>query len=326
MQDPILKSNRCDTVGAGELQGLIFDIQGHSVHDGPGTRTTVFMNGCPLNCIWCCNPEGLFRSQVIMYKESKCVCCGNCIKRCPHGAVSITSEGKLSFNRLFCDVCQTHECLDTCYHGGIELIGKIYTPDQLMRIFQRDRQFWGPGGGVTFSGGEPLIQHAFVLEMLKRCKKAYLHTCVETTSCLSTDHYMTLMQYVDWVFTDLKHMDSEKHRELTGVGNALILKNIETLARQANWDGFIVPRIPIIPDLNDSDGNIGATADFVKSIGLEVINVLPFHRFGESKYRQIGKFYRFAEQKPPLTEKMQHIKEVVENRGLVCFIGSDTPF
>ncbi len=308
------------------LRGFIFDIQGHSVHDGPGTRTTVFMNGCPLNCIWCCNPEGLFRHPVIMHKKSKCVCCGNCIESCPYDAVSITKEGNLYFNRGLCDVCKTHECLDTCYHDGLELNGKFYTPDELMQKLQRDRQFWGAKGGVTFSGGEPLMQSRFILEMLKRCKKAYLHTCVETTSCLPTDYYMDAMQYVDWVFTDLKHMNNGEHKALTGAGNSLILKNIETLAKKPDWDGFIVPRIPVIPNLNDSDENICATADFVKAIGLEVINILPFHRLGESKYRQLGKVYRFAEQKPPSAEKMCHIKKLIEGYGLVCFIGYETPF
>jgi len=200
------------------------------------------------------------------------------------------------------------------------------TPDRLMEILRRDSQFWGGKGGVTFSGGEPLMQREFISLMLKRCKASYLHTCVETTSCLPTEYFMDVIRYVDWVFTDIKHMDSDTHKKLTGVGNSLILKNIEILAKDPAWDGFIVPRIPIIPDLNDSDENIRATADFVKSVGLEVINVLPFHRLGESKYRQLGKVYRFAEQTPPPVEHMLHIKRIIEESGLVCFIGHETPF
>jgi len=306
--------------------GMIFDIQGHSVHDGPGTRTTVFMNGCPLNCIWCCNPEGLFRTPVVMYKKSKCVCCGNCMESCPYGSPSLTTEGELQFDRNLCDACTTHECLDTCYHEALELSGKSYTQNELMHTLQRDRQFWGARGGVTFSGGEPLMQYRFISEMLKRCKQSYIHTCVETTSCLPTAYYMDVMQYVDWVFTDLKHMNNEKHRALTGVKNDLILKNIEALAKKPGWNGFIVPRIPVIPGQNDSDENIGATADYVKAIGLEVINILPFHRLGESKYRQLGRPYRFADQNPPSEEKMKHIRKIIESRGLVCFIGYETPF
>ncbi len=309
-----------------QLRGLIFDVQGHSVHDGPGTRTTVFLNGCPLNCTWCCNPEGRFKRQILIYKESKCACCYNCIKSCPYDAVSVSKEGKLVFNRQICDICDTCECIKTCYHEGIEFSGTYYTPDELMDIFQRDRQFWGTGGGVTFSGGEPLMQKEFILEILKKCKKAYLHTCVETTSCLATDHYLNVMNYVDWVFTDLKHMDNQQHKEITGVGNSLILKNIQALAQKVDWDGFIVPRIPIVPDVNDSDDNIKASAEFIKEIGLEVINILPFHRLGESKYRQLGQTYQFAEQKPPSKEKMDRLKKIIESHGLICFIGHETPF
>jgi len=309
-----------------KLKALIFDIQGHSVHDGPGTRTTVFMNGCPLDCIWCCNPEGLFHRPTLVYKSSKCICCGACIKACPQSAITISEETKLSHNRSFCDVCRTQECVSACLHEAASLSGRYYTVEELMLIFQRDRQFWGSKGGVTFSGGEPLLQRDFILEIFSRCKKAYIHIAVETTSCFDNDYYMEAMNYVSWVFTDIKHMNPLEHKKLTGVDNRLILKNIRALAEKPDWDGFIVPRIPVIPGLNDSEENIIATAKFVKEIGLEVINVLPFHRLGESKYRQIGRTYSFAEQKPPANELMHSIKKMIESEGLVCFIGYETPF
>ena len=310
----------------GELKGLIFDIQGHSVHDGPGTRTTVFMNGCPLDCIWCCNPEGLFHNPVMVYMESRCVCCGACIEACPNGAITIAENKKLIHDRNLCDVCKTKECVNACLHEASSLSGKYYTVDELMKIFHRDRQFWGGKGGVTFSGGEPLLQRDFFLEILKRCKKAYIHVAVETTSCFDNDYYMEVMNYVSWVFTDIKHMDAIEHKKLTGVDNKLILKNIRALAEKQDWDGFIVSRIPIIPGLNDAEENIRATAKFVKEIGLEVINILPFHRLGESKYRQIGRTYQFAEQKPPSDAHMLSIKKIIEEEGLVCFVGYETPF
>ncbi len=308
-----------------ELKGLIFDIQGHSVHDGPGTRTTVFMAGCPLDCIWCCNPEGLFRNPVMMYKESKCRRCGKCIEACPYNAITVVN-GKLKHDRKICDVCKTYECLDVCYYEGISASGKYYSIEELMQILKRDRQFWGSRGGVTLSGGEPLMQKDFVLELLQKCKEAYIHVTVETTSSLSTPYFMEAMNYIDWVFTDIKHMNSEKHKKLTGRGNELILKNIKTLAEKEDWDGFIVPRIPIIPGVNDSEKNIRETAQFVAEIGLEVINILPFHRLGESKYRQLGKIYKFADQKPPLESHMISIKKKIEEAGLVCFVGYETPF
>ncbi|WP_147820142.1 glycyl-radical enzyme activating protein [Salidesulfovibrio onnuriiensis] len=313
-----------DNVAASQVTGLVFDVQGHSVHDGPGTRTTVFLNGCPLSCVWCSNPEGLFRKPVMMHRETRCQCCGKCIQNCPHGAASV-QEGRLVFDRALCDACTTHDCLDTCYHEAVAISGKRYTVDELMRIFQRDRQFWGSVGGVTFSGGEPLLQKPFILEVLKRCKESYIHTCVETTSCIETGFYLEAMRHIDWVFTDIKHMDSEQHRQLTGVGNELILKNIERLAT-ADWDGVIIPRIPVIPGKNDSEENIEATVRFIRDIGLDVVNMLPFHRLGESKYRQLGKTYALAEQTPPPDERMQDLKRIAEANGLYCFIGWDTPF
>ncbi len=322
MNSEQIKSTECSS---GEPMGLIFDVQGHSVHDGPGTRTTLFFNGCPLNCIWCCNPEGLFHKQVMMYKESKCVCCGKCIEACPHGAITVVN-GKLKHDRNKCATCTTFECVKTCFHEGSEISGKYYSVEDLMTIFRRDRQFWGSRGGVSLSGGEPLYQKDFILKLLKECKKAYIHVAVETTSCLATDYFMEAMNYIEWVFTDIKHMDTEKHKKLTGVGNELILKNIKTLAEKEDWDGFIVPRIPIIPGKNDSEKNIRETAQFVREIGLEVINILPFHRLGESKYRQLGTTYQFAEQAPPTEAQMIRHKRIIEEEGLICFIGYETPF
>lgn len=308
-----------------EIRGLIFDIQGHSVHDGPGTRTTVFLSGCPLNCIWCCNPEGLFHHPVMMHKESKCKHCGKCIAACPYGAISI-KDNQLVHNRDLCDVCTTFECVEACLQEAKELNGEYYSVNDLMSVLKRDRQFWGSRGGVTFSGGEPLLQKDFILEMTQRCKQSFIHVAVETTACLSTEHFMNVMNNVDWVFVDVKHMNTENHRKLTGVGNELILKNIKTLAEKPDWNGFIVPRIPIIPGKNDSEENIRATAKFIKEIDLEVINILPFHRLGESKYRQIGRRYKFEDQVPPSEEHMIKIKRMIEDEDLVCFVGYETPF
>lgn len=307
------------------LKGLIFDVQGHSVHDGPGTRTTVFLNGCPLHCIWCCNPEGLFHKPVLLYRETKCVHCGNCIATCPRQALQVDERGRLMFDRQICDQCTSMDCVTTCYHEALTVSGRYYDLDELMGIFQRDRQYWGSRGGVTFSGGEPLMQREFILALLRKCKESRIHTCIETTACVPNDFFREVLPLVDWVFADIKHMDPEVHRELTGVDNRLILRNIREMGDES-WQGFTVIRIPVIPGCNDSEDNIRATARFVLEAGLEVINILPFHRLGESKYRQVGRTYRFAEQEPPTDDVMQRVKQIIESEGVVCFVGHQTPF
>ncbi|WP_428565205.1 MAG: glycyl-radical enzyme activating protein [Solidesulfovibrio sp. DCME] len=305
-------------------RGLIFDIQGHSVHDGPGTRTTVFLNGCPLRCTWCCNPEGLFNRPVVMYRQSKCKCCGDCLAACPTGSVRVVA-GRLVFDRAVCDTCQSHACVKACLNEAVVESGKYYPIEEVLRILKRDRQFWGRNGGVSFSGGEPLLQQAFIGNLLRQCKKLEMHTCVETTSCLPTDYYLDVLRSVDWVFTDIKHMDPAIHKELTGRDNALILHNIEQLAK-ADWDGVIMPRVPVIPGRNDSEENLMATVDFIKGLGLDAVNILPFHRLGESKYRQLGQEYGLADQTSPSDEAMYRLKDMVQSRDVICLVGWETPF
>ncbi len=308
-----------------QIKGLIFSIQSHSVHDGPGTRTTIFMNGCPLRCKWCCNPEGLFSKPIMLHSTAKCIKCGACIKACPNNAVSIVDD-ELIFDRDICNKCETMECVDACLNEGNSISGEYFTIDQLMHRFNRERAFWDDKGGMTLSGGEPLLQKHFILPLLKKCKEEYIHTCIETTGFLNSDYWMEVTDYVDWVFMDIKHMDTDKHKSMTGVKNELILKNIKLLAEKKDWEGIIVPRIPIITGFNDDDDNIRKTAKYVNEIGLEVINILPFHKLGESKYRQLNQKYLFENQVPPSEEHMEHIKSIIEEEGLLCFIGYNTPF
>lgn len=307
------------------VKGLVFSIQSYSVHDGPGARTTVFLNGCPLRCKWCCNPEGLFKKPVMLHSNVKCVQCGACMSICPENAATMY-DGQMQYDRNCCDACFSMECIHVCLHEGNSVAGEYYTIDELMHRFNRERPFWGDHGGVTFSGGEPLLQKDFILPLLRECKNQYIHTCIETTGCVASDFFLEVLRYVDWVFVDVKHMNSLKHKEFTGVGNELILENIKLLSECADFQGIVVPRIPIIPDFNDDDENIQATAQYLKSLDLEVINILPFHKLGESKYRQLGQYYEFEFQSSPTEESMKHLKAIIENEGLLCYIGYDTPF
>lgn len=309
-------------------KGLIFDIQGHSVYDGPGTRTLVFMSGCPLHCRWCSNPEGMLKRQRIMYKAQSCSMCPNrCVSECTQRAIAINEDGNppLSFDRELCDHCSTFECLGVCYKNALQLSGKWYAVDDLMRIFNRDRNFWGGGGGVTFSGGEPLLQIAFILEMLKKCRDSYIEVAVETSASIPTEDLLRALPYVKFLFVDVKHMDSQKHREGTGMSNELILRNIRAVA-SSQWGGRLILRSPIIPGFNDSIENAEATAAFMHEIGMKEINLLPFHRMGSSKYNQLGACYPYEDCPSLSPEELSSLGKVYESHGLTCYLGSNTPF
>ena len=310
-----------------DKEGLIFDIQGYSVHDGPGCRTLIFLSGCPLRCRWCANPEGWEKKQRVMFRATKCVHmergCERCLKACPYQSISFDKDALLVIDRDMCKTCETFDCVSACLNGALALSGRTIKSSELMRIINRDRQYWGSEGGVTFTGGEPLLQKEFVKNMLQRCREAYIHTAIETTACIDTDNFLDVIQYVDWAFIDLKHMDPDKHREQTGVGNELILKNIKTLAR-SDWPGMLM--IPIIEGFNDDDENLEATSKFLLSVGLEEVNILPFHRLGESKWQQLGMVYPYAEQEAPGDEVMSRVRDIFLDHNIRCYVGHDTPF
>ncbi len=314
-----------------ENKGLIFDIQGHSVHDGPGCRTLIFMSGCPLRCEWCANPEGMEFKQRLMYQEQKCVNrtqgCTRCLAACPRQAISINNEGEipLKISRELCQSCTTFDCTKVCYFEALTVSGKWMTLEELMRIINRDRQYWGQGGGVTFTGGEPLFQKDFTIAALKKCQSVYIHTAIETSAHIQREAFLKAMGYVDFAFIDIKHMDPEKHREKTGVTNELILGNITALVA-SGWPNRLIIRLPVIENFNDTDTNIIATAAFLNKVGLREINILPFHRLGDSKWMKLGLKYPYREYQGTTAEKMEHIKGLFQERGIACYTGSDTPF
>lgn len=314
-----------------EVKGLVFDIQGFSVHDGPGCRSLVFLSSCPLRCGWCSNPEGQELRQRVMYKTSKCKYfernCRRCVSACPDDAIVETGENEqpVTFNISKCEKCDTFDCAKACIYESLSLSGKWMTVGELMDIFRRDMKFWGDGGGVTFTGGEPFMQRDFLFEVLKACKAEAIHCSIETSAYVDTEVLLKALQYVDVVFLDIKHMGAEMHLDKTGVKNSLILKNIRALAF-SDWPGLLVIRIPIIEGYNDTDENITATALFLKEINLDIVNILPFHRMGDSKYKQLGLTYKYSEQAATSEEKMKHIQKIFLKHDIGCFIGSNTPF
>jgi pyruvate formate lyase activating enzyme len=316
------------------LKGLVFDIQGYSVHDGPGCRTLVFMKGCPLHCEWCSNPEGMRLEQDIMFENTKCVNrkngCTRCVKACPYHAITMNSdqsEGaqQLFINRDLCNRCETQECLSVCYFEALESCGKWRSIAEMLHVFERNRHYWGSRGGVSFSGGEPLLQYEFMRPLLSACKEQNIHVAVETTANIQTEKFLDMMQFVDFAFIDIKHVDSNRHFEKTGVHTELIHHNIEALVN-SSWPGRLVLRFPIIENFNDGDENIKAVVAFMQKLGLFEVNILPFHRLGDSKWTQLGKQYAFSTAVATEEEKMFHIQDIFLNKRIACYVGSETPF
>lgn len=311
-----------------ENKGLIFDIQSYSVHDGPGCRTICFMSGCPLKCEWCANPESWHYGEKLMFSQSKCKSnkgCKMCVDVCSQKSININEDKSLNINWEKCRGCNTFECTKACYYEALKLCGKWYDIDSLINILSRDRQYWGDTGGVTFSGGEPLLQSEFLIEVLKKCKGKYIHTAIETTAYKDTKTFLEVMKSINFAFIDVKHMDREKHKEKTGVYNDLILKNIEELAK-SSWNGRLVLRMPIIRNFNDSDENIIKTAEFMNSLGLYEINILPFHRLGDSKWNQLGKVYTYKSEEGTPQDKMDYIQDLFLDREIACYVGHETNF
>lgn len=313
-------------------RGLVFDIQGYSVHDGPGCRTLVFLSGCPLHCAWCANPEGMEPKRQLLFRAAKCKHrenqCAQCLKACPYGAIRAndSEEGEpLRIDRARCATCTTYECAGVCHWGALGVAGKEMTVKDLWRVIDRDRQYWGGNGGVTFTGGEPLLQREFILAILKRCKEGFVHTAVETSACVDTDHFLRAMQYVDFAFIDVKNMDPVQHAAGTRVSNEQTLTNIRALVA-SHWPGRLVLRIPVIAGFNDSMANMAATARFMKSLGLYEINLLPFHRMGDSKYTQLGRVYAYKDVEAMPLERLAPLQQSFLDEGIACYIGSHTPF
>lgn len=314
-----------------DLSGRIFDIQSYSVHDGPGCRTLVFLSGCPLRCEWCANPEGLENRVRTLFRVMKCINrtqgCTRCIPKCPHQAISISDEKEipLAIDWEKCRHCESHECVDACLQEAFVPASRDMKVSELMKIFDRDRHYWSGKGGATFSGGDPMYQKDFLQAVLKECRNAYIHTAIETSGFFPQETYLTTMKYVDFAFNDLKHKDSDKHKEKTGVPNELILANIAALA-QSDWSGRLVLRSPVIEGFNDSKENMAAIAEFMHSVGLTEFNLLPFHRLGDSKWKSCGMVYPYSMYEATPPEKLEALQKVLLDLGIKAYVGSDTPF
>lgn len=296
-------------------KGLIFDIQRYSIHDGPGIRTLVFMKGCPLSCIWCCNPESQSPSQEIMVTPNKCIGCKRCIEVCPTGAAE--KKDPLEAREL-CIVCGS--CVKACPSTARRLVGHYMSLEEVMKEVEKDFPFYQrSGGGMTVTGGEPLMQADFVRMLLKSCQEKGIHTAIETCGYAEWEDFKNMLEYVDLTLYDIKYMNNEKHRELMGVGNELILQNAKEVAKLGK---DMVIRVPVIPDCNDSLENMEAIAEFARTLeGVEEIHLLPYHRLGESKYDRLGKSYKLKGVKPLDKESLSKQKKIIESYQLKVQVG-----
>lgn len=292
-------------------RGLIFLIQGYSIQDGPGIRTTVFMKGCPLRCAWCQNPESWNLFPELMTHDAKCIGCESCAEVCPTGAISFHPEDGRRIDRALCNRC--FECVEVCPAEALTRVGEYMSVEQVMKAVEKDEPFISrSGGGVTVSGGEPLLQAPFVKRLLKTCREMGYHTALDTCGYAPGPLLDEIIEFTDLILYDVKHVDSKIHEAATGVSNASILENLYKISHRAK----IWLRMPLIPGYNDSEDTIARIGALGKEIGAEKISVLPFNRLGEGKYIGLGRPSSLSKVEEPTGDNILQVRRQLESLGL----------
>lgn len=297
---------------------LVSNVQRYCVHDGPGIRTVVFFLGCPLRCRWCQNPEALERAPVLLFNEGICVGCGACVEACPERANVLGEDGKMDLDRSKCRTCG--DCVGSCHFKARQLSGKPWSVPALLEEIRKDRVvFANSGGGLTLSGGEPLMNPDFVSLLLRECSREGIHSAIETCGSLPWSHFAQVLPWVDLFLYDIKLMESASHERWTGSGNRLILENARRLASLGKR---IIVRVPLIPGVNDEEGEFAAIARFAaEDLGLGELHILPFHQIGSSKYELVGRDYQLRELEEDNEKGIDRCRRIAEALGLRVSVG-----
>lgn len=298
--------------------GIIFNIERFSTHNGPGIRSTVFFKGCPLRCIWCHNPEGLETRREVCCSRTLCRRCGACISACPKGALDFNASGEIVIERGLCDGCGV--CVERCPTNARTVFGREISAEELVREVMKDGIFYDEsGGGVTFSGGEPLAQIDFLEESLRLCHAKGLHVCLDTSGYAPREYVARVLPYVSLFLYDVKLIDGAAHRRFTGVDNKNILENLRFINEKGK---AIWARIPVVPGINDGEENLRATAALLSGLkNLRRVSLLPLHKSAGEKYRGLSKDYGIADYALPAEEAMENHKKLFTYFGLKAYIG-----
>jgi pyruvate formate lyase activating enzyme len=300
--------------------GVIFDIERFATKDGPGIRTVIFLKGCHLHCQWCQNPESQLSNVEVMYDAKKCAACGRCIETCPNGAIRTDAYFGLLTDSEACVGCGV--CTEACYYNARKLVGTNYRISALMAEILKDKRFYeNSEGGVTFSGGEPLLQSDFLMTLCRACGQEQIHRAVETCGHVPWNVFTKLISELDLIFFDLKHIDPELHKQYTGVTNELILDNLRKLS--VVFSPLIV-RIPVIPGFNDALETQKNIFSFLKNEleRVAAVELLPFHRLGSSKYKGLGRVYPMKDVVSLKKEDLKHLKKLGRDMDIPVRVGA----
>lgn len=296
--------------------GLVSNIQKYSIHDGPGIRSTIFLKGCPLYCAWCHNPENLSFASEIVWNGEKCIGCQSCVEACPQQTLIASKQG-IEIDKERCTCCGI--CADVCPSLALEKLGKIMSVEEVLAQVSKDEIFYQQSkGGITLSGGEPLSQLEFSLEVLKRCKELGYHTAVDTCGLVPENAFDMVLPYVDLFLYDIKHLDDETHKKYTKASIAPILSNLRYIVNKSK---NVWIRVPIVPTINSAPDHMQRIGTLMQELGLKEIYLLPYHKMAVAKYQRLHLPYTISHIEEPAAEQMQELREILSKQGINAHIG-----